>query len=326
MYMVQQEKRQQPPDPLHLKHFLLQEELHEMNQRPLFDSNSDLGRAVWECEVASLPEDAPSPPIRSMISMVEQGLAGKRPFKPERAIALREAVRKRLQQRAPERVDELMKRFDFTYHLLCATRKNPYETNLGKTLPETYGTGTTLVIIPYVKDAVETSGGRQLLQSFIASYGLTGNEVPVDKRSQHLLAFSGEEDLLAFLMSVISEAIYTEVGTRDYPIREEQIKKIFARLEREERRGGLSFALIPAHFCLTSVVIYDCEYEEGVTLMLSYGEGVFQYMQMRGIFRQGYRQLFMDLVKGQGEEFRFVSPAIFHDSIMYQLLSFSAGV
>jgi hypothetical protein len=310
-------KHQPVPSLLTLKKFLLEGSLPELAGQPLFESLSDLARATRQHEV-----DPPGFP--SVVSMIQQGLTGKRSFKRERAIAMRQAVTERIHQRAPEHADELSKQFDYCFDFVDAYRQHPYETH-GKTGGlNPAGKGVTFVIAPYVQDVIDSSGGRNMIRAFVVTHGLHGREVPTNQQSRYLLAFSSEEDLFLFLAAVVSETISEELGDR--PIRAEYIERVMMRLEVDERRQNLSYAILPKSYCLSATVVYDCEAEEGSTFALSYGDATFHQLPLRGVFRKGYRQLYFDLHAGTIVGARFISAHAFHEKIMYQLLSGSAVV
>ena len=107
-------KRQYISVMLYLRQFLLEDQGDEIGGKPLFESLSDLARAV------AVHELVPSK-IGSLISMIQQGLVGNRPFKKEREIALRQAVVERIQQRAPDYLEELTKRFDYAFYTVDDT-------------------------------------------------------------------------------------------------------------------------------------------------------------------------------------------------------------
>ena len=304
---------------LPLRRFLLEDKDEKIGVKPLFDSLSDLARAVavHESEISKMG---------SLITMIRQGLVGDRPFKKERAIALRQAVVERIQQRAPDHLDELTKQFDYVFDIIDKIRRHPYETTSGRNLrPINYG-GAALVIVPHVRDVIATDNGLALVRMFIASYGLTGRDVPLHLQQRHLIAFADVEDIFTFLVTVISESAYEELGERDRPLRQEQVQKVWTRLEAVIRKNALLFALLPAPYCLSAVTAYDCDKEQGETMVMSYGGGDFRYIPLYGKFRQGYRQLYHDLMAGSIEGARFIEPSLFHEKIMYQLLSLSAVV
>ena len=312
-------KRQYIPVMLYLRQFLLEDQGDEIGGKPLFESLSDLARAV------AVHELVPSK-MRSLIAMIQQGLVGDRPFKKERAVALRQAVVERIQQRAPDYLDKLTEQFDYFFYTIDKVRHNPYETTGGRNAVPASSAGATFVIVPHVRDVVATDRGLALVRMFIASYGLSGRDVPAHFRQKHLLAFADDEDVFMFLLTVVSESVYEELGERYRPLRQEQVQKVWTRLEAVFRKNALLFALLPAPYCLSAVTVYECEKEQGRTAVLSYGEGNFRFIQLYGKFRQGYRQIYHDLMAGSIEGARFIEPNLFHQKIMYQLLSGSAVV
>ncbi|WP_395137907.1 hypothetical protein [Armatimonas sp.] len=307
------------PYQLALRRLLLEDQVETTDGQPLFASLGDLAQAVMVYELVPTKKE-------SLVPMIQQGLVGSRPFKKERAVALRQAVVERIQQRVPDKLEELTGKFDYALYMVEKVRRHPYQTTSGAKWLVGEDIGSTFAIVPYIREVITTKDGLALVRMFIASYGLSGREMPTNFRQRHLLAFADDEDIFAFLSVVVSESAYEELGERDRPLKQEHIQKAWMRLEAYSRKHILQFAILPASYCLSSVTIYDCEREEGRTMALSYGGEAFQYIQLHGPFRQGYRQLYLDLMDGKIEGARFVVPSDFHAKIMYQLLSASAVV
>ncbi|MBB6053966.1 OpgC domain-containing protein [Armatimonas rosea] len=311
-----------PPDIaelMRLHHFLLEYKDERIGGKPLFESLTALAHAVAAHELVPTK-------MSSLISMVEQGVKGKRSFKEERRIALRQAVVERIKHRAPEHLDELIKDFDFYSYVVEKVRRHPYETTSGRNLAPGELIGAAFVIVPHVRDVVATDRGLALVRMFIAAYGLSGRDVPAHFNQKHILAFADDADIFVFLSTVVSESVYEELGERGRPIRQEQVQKVWARMEVLFRKKSLLFALLPSPYCLSAVTVYDCDKEQGKTMVLSYGGGSFRFIQLYGQFRKGYLQLYHDLMDGRIEGASFVDPSHFHEKIIYQLISASAAV
>lgn len=315
--MPRSPKRPNMPELMGLRRFLLESQDDKIGGRPLFESYTALAHAVAVHELVNTKS-------KSLISMIHQGVRGERPFTKEHRIALREAVVERIKQRAPDHLDELTKSFDYFLYTLEKVRRHPYETTGGRSLLPGEMSGAVFVIVPHVKDVVATNRGLALVRMFIAAYGLSGRDVPANLHQKHVLAFADEEDIFVFLLTVVSESVYEELGEREHPLRQEQVQKVWTRLDTIFRRKNLLFTLLPSPYCLSAVTVYDCEKEQGKTMVLSYGGGGFRFIQIYGRFRQGYRQLYHDLMAESIEGARFIEPSLLHEKIMYQLISVSA--